>query len=66
MSGETPAVNAAPGSGGLCCGNQSCAVAREAYCGLLVPFDGAVPWWGARGAAAGGSYLGVLEMGNKA
>ena len=64
--GETPAVNAAPRSGGLCCGNQSCAVAREAYCGSLEPFDGAMPWWGARGVMAGGSHLGGLEMGNEA
>ena len=63
---ETPAVDAAQGSGGLCCGNQSGAVAREAYCGLWEPFDGAVPWWGARGATAGGSHLGGLEMGNEA
>lgn len=47
-------------------GNQSGAVAREAYCGLWEPFDGAVPWWGARGATAGGSHLGGLEMGNEA
>jgi len=63
---ETPAVDAAQGSGGLCCGNQSGAVACEAYCGLLEPFDGAVPWWGARLATADDSHLGRLEMGNDA
>ena len=64
--GETPAVDAAQGSGGPCCGNQSGAVTREAYCGLLEPFDGTVPWWGARGATAGGSDFGGLEMGDEA
>ena len=53
---ETPAVNAAQGSGGLCRRRSSCAVACGAYRGLSELFGADAPRRGAREMKVGGSW----------
>ena len=62
--GENPSVNAARGSGGLCCRSSSCAVACDAYSGLSEPFGVDAQRWVAREMKAGGSWSREVQMDN--
>ncbi|EFF79120.1 hypothetical protein HMPREF0970_01921 [Schaalia odontolytica F0309] len=50
------------GSGRLCRRSSSCAVARDADCGLSEPFGVDAQRWGTRDAKAGGSWSREVQM----
>ena len=62
--GEKPAVDTVQGSGRLCRRSSSCAVARDAYCGLSEPFGDDAQRWVAREMKVSGSWSREMHMGN--